>query len=85
MAAVHSVPTSSVTHGARSRATGVATVAGALSAPATGAELVSLVGLLPLRPVQWFPPIDGVSLLSRFIIVVRRVGDGWALTIQGMH
>lgn len=48
MAAVHSVPTSSVTHGARSRATGVATVAGALSAPATGAELVSLVGLLPL-------------------------------------
>ena len=82
MAAVHSVPTSSVTHGARSRATGVATVAGALSAPATGAELVSLVGLLPLRR---FPPIDGVSLLSRFIIVVRRVGDGWALTIQGMH
>ena len=71
MAAVHSVPTSSVTSGARTRATGVATVAGALSAPATGAELVSLVGLLPLRQQREQPGCNGFSqlMVSRSCLV----------------
>ena len=71
MDAVHSVPTSSVTHGAHSRATGVATVAGALSAPATGAELVSLVGLLLLRQQREQPRCNGFPhlMVSRSCLV----------------
>lgn len=71
MAAVHSVPTSSVTTGACTRATGVATVVGALSAPATGAELVSLVGLLPLRQQREQHRCNGFSqlMVSRSCLV----------------